>query len=665
MKISNKLRIYTIIISIIPIILLGGLSIFYGTKELEKSEKRTARANIDKGKYMLENMLESAMADVNALAVVQGYDDGNLSMVQKTYEEFASKENYSAIYFGTSTGDMYLYPLSERDNLPEDYDPRVRPWYEGAIEQNLFVSAPYTEASSGKTVITISKKVFKDSKLMGVIGFEINWRSFQKEILKMKIGNEGYLYILYKDGTTLVHQESELVGTKELMKYDFGKKIIEQKSGEIEYRWNGEKKFVIFENVEKLGVIIAGGTSFKDIRKNFNGLRNLITVIIISIILLALFSVYIFGKDIRKGLGEILEAAKNIAKGDFSKKINLKRNDEIGETLVKFNEIIEQQNSLLKGIAIKSDELYSISKEAGERSEASMTSIGVISSSVEEVEKGIETNSSSAVEAASGIEEVARSSVSVAELSQNVGSKLKETTEKAEKGKENVDVIVSTMDGIHKTVNGASEATIELSKRTENIGEFVSMIRAISGQTNLLALNAAIEAARAGEAGKGFAVVAEEVRKLAEQSQKATENIEKTIEELIVKNKEVVEKIKNGSEEVKNGVRIVKNVGRDLMIIIEAVKEVEGFSEEIIRASGEQSASTEEMAAVMNDISSILQGSESEIENVSAEVTNEVKSIEEIRGIALKLEEMAEGLNATLSHFKFRNKEEEKKVNEI
>lgn len=88
---------------------------------------------------------------------------------------------------------------------------------------------------------------------------------------------------------------------------------------------------------------------------------------------------------------------------------------------------------------------------------------------------------------------------------------------------------------LHATFERMGEASGNvgiLSRRAEEIGGIVRLIKEIADQTNLLALNAAIEAARAGDAGRGFAVVADEVRKLAERTAKATTEIATLVENI-------------------------------------------------------------------------------------------------------------------------------------
>ena len=87
------------------------------------------------------------------------------------------------------------------------------------------------------------------------------------------------------------------------------------------------------------------------------------------------------------------------------------------------------------------------------------------------------------------------------------------------------------------------KSTSNLNAQVQNINKIVSTIDGISRQTNLLALNASIEAAGAGEAGKGFAVVATEIRKLSNQSKDSTKGISVILEKIKADSEEMVQKM--------------------------------------------------------------------------------------------------------------------------
>ncbi|QEK11615.1 hypothetical protein FQB35_04140 [Crassaminicella thermophila] len=90
-------------------------------------------------------------------------------------------------YFGTADGEMYSYP---EDELPEDYDPRVRPWYKKAIENKgkTVLSEPYQDASTGEVVITVAKTVLDGNKVIGRykpknISRKSSWHNSWKKLL--------------------------------------------------------------------------------------------------------------------------------------------------------------------------------------------------------------------------------------------------------------------------------------------------------------------------------------------------------------------------------------------------------------------------------------------------------------------------------------------------
>lgn len=119
--------------------------------------------------------------------------------------------------------------------------------------------------------------------------------------------------------------------------------------------------------------------------------------------------------------------------------------------------------------------------------------------------------------------------INVTEQMQKVEDIAIETGNSAEASLSTVGAISSSLTNINDNIHSVSEVISALITDSKKVTDSLSMITGIADQTNLLALNASIEAARAGEHGRGFAVVAEEVKSLSEHTKDAALEVSKTL----------------------------------------------------------------------------------------------------------------------------------------
>jgi methyl-accepting chemotaxis protein len=191
-----------------------------------------------------------------------------------------------------------------------------------------------------------------------------------------------------------------------------------------------------------------------------------------------------------------------------------------------------------------------------------------------------------------------------------------------------------------------------LSKRSDEIGEIVKTISAISDQTNLLALNAAIEAARAGENGRGFAVVADEVRKLAEQSSVSAKNITELITSIQDETAAAVETINHGTEGVNEGVESVRSTGDAFKNIDEQVEKLAMNVLQSMMNIEDVNTGTDEVVNAVNRTQEVTQKSNDTATSMRAVAEEQTEMIREISESSKTLAELADEMQNEVSKFK-------------
>ncbi|MEW6438181.1 MAG: methyl-accepting chemotaxis protein [Pseudomonadota bacterium] len=153
-------------------------------------------------------------------------------------------------------------------------------------------------------------------------------------------------------------------------------------------------------------------------------------------------------------------------------------------------------------------------------------------------------------------------------------------------------------------MHDAIAAMSEIEKSSQQIGQIIGVIDEIAFQTNLLALNAGVEAARAGEAGRGFAVVASEVRALAQRAGEAAKEI-KTL-------------ISSSTQQVQSGAQLIDSAGSALERIVAQVSGLDLTMRDMATAAGEQAVGLGEINTAVNQMDQMTQQNAAMVEEATA-----------------------------------------------
>ncbi|MCD8521836.1 MAG: methyl-accepting chemotaxis protein [Saccharospirillaceae bacterium] len=496
-------------------------------------------------------------------------------------EQGLESGNYMYLYLGTDTGDMIMRP---DDELPADYDPRKRPWYQQAMaERRQVLTAPYVDASTNELIVT-----FAEPLSGGVIGGDISLAAIVKEVLGIELGESGYAALLDSKGDFMVHPEQTLLG----------KNVTTLLNGNTQLQLNSIQQTRFNDRSSLVGLYSVDGTDWRlllvvDQAEAFASLATLrwssMLIGIITIVVVTLMAGMIISYLLRP-LVVLNNAMSDIAQGeaDLTRRLRVDRHDEIGTLSHSFNVFVSSIHELVSQSRASSGELDKIARSARENAGNNNQAVQLQQNEISQVAVAVNELSSTSSEVATNASDTANAAQSA--------------TSEGNKGIQNAQENKRRMDGLSLQMDSATEIINQLDSQAQQITGILATIQGIAEQTNLLALNAAIEAARAGEQGRGFAVVADEVRTLSQRTHTATGEIQEMIDSLKHHSQKAVGIMETSKQLTTETAMSAVQVTDSLAAISEALHDISNRSQSIANASREQHAATEEISRIATAI---------------------------------------------------------------
>ena len=201
---SFQIRLFAAItgMTILFIAVTGYFSYLLGRRSLEKQIEQYAIGTAGQITERVRTYLSQPVKNVGILkaSIEKGFLDPSdqdamirfFHVMQNDYPEFLN------INYGDKDGRFTMVP-PQRPEIHKLFDPRIRPWYEGAVKtKDLYWTGVYVFASSQHPGITVSTPIMAPDRqsVAGVCAIDIDLSSFSKFLNTLKIGKKGYAYII-------------------------------------------------------------------------------------------------------------------------------------------------------------------------------------------------------------------------------------------------------------------------------------------------------------------------------------------------------------------------------------------------------------------------------------------------------------------------------------
>ncbi|QBG35102.1 methyl-accepting chemotaxis protein [Litorilituus sediminis] len=609
--------------------------------------------------FSRNNQLDAIFTHPNTIAGIESIqqrgiapeDHPKLVPVTKYFRDLMKLDPSVVNLFFTTTATWEYYDQERKAEDP-DYYINQRPfWQEFLSQMNHYVNDPYRD-NDGKFLMTFRSPIYNEKKeLIGTAGLDLDLEQVNQELAALQSIYSGLEVFVVSDSGLMVNfpmmkSQMEKMGVDVLdtAKIDevyqsFGangfatlwQNLKNNQQMQHQLNFNNQEYQVFMRKYQRDVPEVHWNIAVMIPTQAINApVSSAIWDNILSIVLftgvLGVF-VWLFTRWQFKPIASIQEAMQDISQGsaDLTQRINMKRQDELGQLAHAFNAFVEKIQLMVKDSS-------QLATQFSQDAKAALADTQDTKLLIEQQKNQLVNVASASVEMDQTTEHVAKRTEEISHISSSTRDGVAAGVSKIEQSSEQ-------MASLAQQTQSAAQVVAQLEQETNSIGEVVEVIRGIAEQTNLLALNAAIEAARAGEQGRGFAVVADEVRSLASRTQESTTHIHEIVAKLQTSAQNAVAEMNNSQQEAEQGKEFTLAIIPTFQEILGAMTDLETHMVDIASTISEQSATAAEMNRLIVDVDEIA----TETVSKSDHLTDKIHDTED----------KSEALVANLTRFKF------------
>ncbi|OOF19658.1 methyl-accepting chemotaxis protein, partial [Salinivibrio sp. IB574] len=256
--------------------------------------------------------------------------------------------HFLSVYAGFSDGRIAYGDKSE--DWPADYDPRTRPWYKNANQSSeLIITEPYQDFD-GSLVVSLAKSF--NGRYQGVIAADVTVTDIVDQVLNLKLSN-GFAFLVDGSNSIVAYRDTEL-SRQPLTELDaeLTPAFIDSASRQgklVTFDLKGEDKLLAAIDVPNtdwtLGIV-------EDKSEAYASVSEQITFVVVASVILFIVIAFIAGaliKQLLKPLSELTGAVHTLSagEGDLTQRINIVRQDEIGELAEYMNAFLAQLQQMV------------------------------------------------------------------------------------------------------------------------------------------------------------------------------------------------------------------------------------------------------------------------------------------------------------------------------
>ncbi|MDD5285950.1 MAG: sensor histidine kinase [Desulfuromonadaceae bacterium] len=361
------------------------------SRQLDMRMQAMADRNASELNLWFNNYKQLIECTASDIETTQSYDPETL---KKIFAEKVrlSQKNIKAFYLGAAEENrIYIAPEWAP---PPSFHVQMRPWFKDAVAAGtrVIITKPFEDAvlnsdQSTDFIVTIAKAVYRGERGFGVLAADISLKDMTRTVRNFSFGQNSYAFLLDSDGNIITHPNKDFLASKsglknigsvpgveysKLIKAVGDKNLTAQSLRVKDY--DGVNRNFVLSKISSSGWILGIATDEAEYSKPLSMLFYGFAVAMLISLLIGIGVMLRLVKGMTYPIQLLHDAVKSFSSNDMNARIDLNRNDELGELAASFNqmgdtiqkrtsELQELNKKLVKLDSAKSDFLSTVSHE--------------------------------------------------------------------------------------------------------------------------------------------------------------------------------------------------------------------------------------------------------------------------------------------------------------
>lgn len=348
-SLATRLFAYLSIMLFAMVVLIGSFYFIKSSEVFHREVEDHTIHEIDTSSKYIEQYVSNLKSTSRSLSQSQAIKDfasqttaENESVIREWLETLLkSHPDFVSIRLVTKDGRLITTGMEEE--MVTSADMMAQKWYQDVLEHSNVPIIQSIKNQNNQIVISISQEVKSNAgENLGVIRLDVDYHELEKYVKELSLGDNGYAFVIQKDGTLIYHPDSEAFESVDKQM------SVQEISNSPMDSMVSEDFFVHKSPIENSDWILVGVSSFSRFKEDsvkLLGIVSVVGVLSLLICMLGIFTLIRYQLLPVKRLGQVM---RRVEEGDTTIRAEQKGAQEFQALAGTFNQMLERIETLMK-----------------------------------------------------------------------------------------------------------------------------------------------------------------------------------------------------------------------------------------------------------------------------------------------------------------------------